>query len=133
RGDAALPQLISSIPTAHLHFLKEAGHGTHKDDIPEDEEEDEEEIDHAERELRRGQILWFRGLHRIQTQMGVVNAFQGGSSLQGSLRRQPSVASHHHDVTNLSTPTHAAAGTPPLTTTNTAATTYGRESDLFVS
>ncbi|XP_075926875.1 plasma membrane calcium-transporting ATPase 2-like isoform X2 [Petromyzon marinus] len=90
-GELLWGQLISSIPTAHLHFLKEAGHGTHKDDIPEDEEEDEEEIDHAERELRRGQILWFRGLHRIQTQMGVVNAFQGGSSLQGSLRRQPSI------------------------------------------
>lgn len=28
-----------------------------------------EEIDHAERELRRGQILWFRGLNRIQTQV----------------------------------------------------------------
>lgn len=31
--------------------------------------EDEEEIDCAERELRRGQILWFRGLNRIQTQV----------------------------------------------------------------
>jgi hypothetical protein len=31
--------------------------------------EGEEEIDHAERELRRGQILWFRGLNRIQTQV----------------------------------------------------------------
>lgn len=31
--------------------------------------EDVEEIDHAERELRRGQILWFRGLNRIQTQV----------------------------------------------------------------
>lgn len=28
-----------------------------------------DEIDHAERELRRGQILWFRGLNRIQTQV----------------------------------------------------------------
>lgn len=31
--------------------------------------EDLDEIDHAERELRRGQILWFRGLNRIQTQV----------------------------------------------------------------
>lgn len=31
--------------------------------------EENEEIDHAERELRRGQILWFRGLNRIQTQV----------------------------------------------------------------
>jgi hypothetical protein len=28
-----------------------------------------DEIDFAEMELRRGQILWFRGLNRIQTQV----------------------------------------------------------------
>ncbi|XP_077327187.1 plasma membrane calcium-transporting ATPase 1 isoform X3 [Lithobates pipiens] len=100
-------QLVTTIPTSRLKFLKEAGHGTHKDEIPEEElAEDTEEIDHAERELRRGQILWFRGLNRIQTQMDVVNAFQSGSSIQGALRRQPSIASQHHDVTNISTPTH---------------------------
>uniref|UniRef100_A0A452QUL8 Calcium-transporting ATPase n=1 Tax=Ursus americanus TaxID=9643 RepID=A0A452QUL8_URSAM len=100
-------QLISTIPTSRLKFLKEAGHGTQKEEIPEEElAEDVEEIDHAERELRRGQILWFRGLNRIQTQMDVVNAFQSGSSIQGALRRQPSIASQHHDVTNISTPTH---------------------------
>ncbi|XP_053572892.1 plasma membrane calcium-transporting ATPase 1 isoform X2 [Bombina bombina] len=116
-------QLVTTIPTSRLKFLKEAGHGTHKDEIPEEEyAEDAEEIDHAERELRRGQILWFRGLNRIQTQMGwsfllfslslaeqavtisdslqmdVVNAFQSGSSIQGALRRQPSIASQHHDI-----------------------------------
>ncbi|XP_042322538.1 plasma membrane calcium-transporting ATPase 1 isoform X4 [Sceloporus undulatus] len=92
-------QLISTVPTSHLKFLKEAGHGTQKDEIPEEElAEDVEEIDHAERELRRGQILWFRGLNRIQTQMDVVNAFQSGTSIQGALRRQPSIASQHHDI-----------------------------------
>lgn len=40
--------------------------------MDEDLAEDEEEIDHAERELRRGQILWFRGLNRIQTQVELV-------------------------------------------------------------
>ncbi|XP_078423893.1 plasma membrane calcium-transporting ATPase 1-like [Cetorhinus maximus] len=100
-------QLIATIPTSRLKFLKEAGLGTQKEEIPEDElEEDIEEIDHAERELRHGQILWFRGLNRIQTQMDVVNAFQTGTSFQGALRRQPSIASQHHDVTNVSTPTH---------------------------
>lgn len=39
-------------------------------------------------------------------QMDVVNAFQSGSTIQGALRRQPSIASQHHDVTNISTPTH---------------------------
>ncbi|XP_019301955.1 plasma membrane calcium-transporting ATPase 1 isoform X4 [Panthera pardus] len=96
---ACITQLISTIPTSRLKFLKEAGHGTQKEEIPEEElAEDVEEIDHAERELRRGQILWFRGLNRIQTQMDVVNAFQSGSSIQGALRRQPSIASQHHDI-----------------------------------
>ncbi|XP_072135042.1 plasma membrane calcium-transporting ATPase 1-like isoform X3 [Mobula birostris] len=106
-GELLWGQVIATIPTSRLKFLKEAGHGTTKDDIPEGElMEDNDEIDHAEMELRRGQILWFRGLNRIQTQMGVVNTFQGGPSLQGALRRQPSIISQHHDVKNLSTPTH---------------------------
>uniref|UniRef100_A0A8C3GKV5 Calcium-transporting ATPase n=1 Tax=Cairina moschata TaxID=8855 RepID=A0A8C3GKV5_CAIMO len=115
-------QLISTIPTSRLKFLKEAGHGTQKEEIPEEElAEDVEEIDHAERELRRGQILWFRGLNRIQTQMDVVNAFQSGSTIQGALRRQPSIASQHHDVTNISTPTHV------VFSSTTASTTVGCE------
>ena len=58
------------MPTSQLKCLKEAGHGPAPDDMmDEDLAEDEEEIDHAERELRRGQILWFRGLNRIQTQV----------------------------------------------------------------
>ncbi|XP_078075769.1 plasma membrane calcium-transporting ATPase 1-like isoform X3 [Mustelus asterias] len=117
-------QLIATIPTNHLKFLKEAGLGTQKEEIPEDElEEDIEEIDHAERELRHGQILWFRGLNRIQTQMDVVNAFQTGTSFQGALRRQPSIASQHHDVTNVSTPTHVV-----FTAATTASTTVGSQS-----
>ncbi|KAM6436204.1 plasma membrane calcium-transporting ATPase 1 isoform 7-T11 [Liasis olivaceus] len=129
-------QLISTIPTSHLKFLKEAGHGTQKEEIPEEElAEDVEEIDHAERELRRGQILWFRGLNRIQTQMDVVNAFQSGTSIQGALRRQPSIASQHHDVTNISTPTHVvfSSTTTTTTTTTTASTTVGYPSGECIS
>uniref|UniRef100_A0A3P9MC88 Calcium-transporting ATPase n=1 Tax=Oryzias latipes TaxID=8090 RepID=A0A3P9MC88_ORYLA len=95
-------QVISSIPTSRLKFLKTAGHGTQKEEIPDeelDELDDMEEIDHAERELRRGQILWFRGLNRIQTQMDVVSAFQSGTSFQGALRRQASNSSQQqHDI-----------------------------------
>lgn len=62
--------MIATIPTSRLKFLKEAGGLTEKTEVPEEElNEDVEEIDHAERELRRGQILWFRGLNRIQTQV----------------------------------------------------------------
>ncbi|XP_016327139.1 plasma membrane calcium-transporting ATPase 1 isoform X2 [Sinocyclocheilus anshuiensis] len=94
-------QIISSIPTSRLKFLKTAGHGTQKEEIPDEELEeleDLDEIDHAERELRRGQILWFRGLNRIQTQMDVVSAFQSGISFQAAVRRQPSSTSQQHDI-----------------------------------
>ncbi|XP_062456966.1 plasma membrane calcium-transporting ATPase 3-like [Rhea pennata] len=60
----------------------------------EDEDEDEEEIDLAERELRRGQVLWVRGLNRIQTQMAVVGTFKRSGSFQGAARRRSSVLSH---------------------------------------
>ncbi|XP_068578093.1 plasma membrane calcium-transporting ATPase 1-like isoform X1 [Cebidichthys violaceus] len=76
-GELLWGQLISAIPTHHLKFLMEAGHGTTKEEMHEEElTEGADEIDHAEMELRRGQILWFRGLNRIQTQIKVVNAFR---------------------------------------------------------
>uniref|UniRef100_A0A669P0T7 Calcium-transporting ATPase n=1 Tax=Phasianus colchicus TaxID=9054 RepID=A0A669P0T7_PHACC len=92
-------QVIATIPTSRLKFLKEAGRLTEKEEVPEEElNEDVEEIDHAERELRRGQILWFRGLNRIQTQIEVVNTFKSGTSFQGALRRQSSVTSQTQDI-----------------------------------
>lgn len=65
-------QLVSSVPTSWLKFLKTAGHGTQQEEICEEELEDmknPDEIDHAEIEMRRGQVLWCRGLNRIQTQV----------------------------------------------------------------
>uniref|UniRef100_A0A8C1M943 Calcium-transporting ATPase n=1 Tax=Cyprinus carpio TaxID=7962 RepID=A0A8C1M943_CYPCA len=132
-GSLLWGQIISSIPTSRLKFLKTAGHGTQKEEIPDEELEelDEmEEIDHAERELRRGQILWFRGLNRIQTQMDVVSAFQSGISFQAAVRRQPSSTSQQHDVTNVSSPTHVALS--PATASNTASATVGCEC-VFIS
>ncbi|XP_064824010.1 plasma membrane calcium-transporting ATPase 1-like isoform X3 [Oncorhynchus masou masou] len=94
-GELLWGQLISAIPTHHLKFLKEAGHGTHKEDVPENEmNEGDDEIDHAEMELRRGQVLWFRGLNRIQTQIKVVNAFR--SSLYPGLENRESKNSIHN-------------------------------------
>uniref|UniRef100_A0ABI7X1X1 Calcium-transporting ATPase n=1 Tax=Felis catus TaxID=9685 RepID=A0ABI7X1X1_FELCA len=88
-------QVIATIPTSRLKFLKEAGRLTQKEEIPEEElNEDVEEIDHAERELRRGQILWFRGLNRIQTQIRVVKAFR--SSLYEGLEKPESRTSIHN-------------------------------------
>uniref|UniRef100_A0A8B9NEF1 Calcium-transporting ATPase n=1 Tax=Accipiter nisus TaxID=211598 RepID=A0A8B9NEF1_9AVES len=106
-GELVWGQVIATIPTSRLKFLKEAGRLTEKEEVPEEElNEDVEEIDHAERELRRGQILWFRGLNRIQTQIEVVNTFKSGTSFQGALRRQSSVTSQTQDVTNISSPSH---------------------------
>uniref|UniRef100_A0A8C4XYJ0 Calcium-transporting ATPase n=1 Tax=Gopherus evgoodei TaxID=1825980 RepID=A0A8C4XYJ0_9SAUR len=70
-------QLITTIPNNYLKFLTELGHGPPKEEILEEElAEGAGEIDHAERELRRGQILWFRGMNRIQAQSRVVNTFR---------------------------------------------------------
>ncbi|XP_037680932.1 plasma membrane calcium-transporting ATPase 4 isoform X3 [Choloepus didactylus] len=94
-GELLWGQVISAIPTKSLKFLKEAGHGTAKEEITK-EAEGLDEIDHGEMELRRGQILWFRGLNRIQTQIGVINTFQTGASFKGVLRKQ--TLSQHLDV-----------------------------------
>ncbi|XP_048012866.1 plasma membrane calcium-transporting ATPase 1a isoform X4 [Megalobrama amblycephala] len=96
-------QIISSIPTSRLKFLKTAGHGTQKEEIPDEELEeldDLDEIDHAERELRRGQILWFRGLNRIQTQIRVVNAFRSSLSPYEGLEKPESRSSIHNFMTH---------------------------------
>ncbi|XP_065142074.1 plasma membrane calcium-transporting ATPase 3b isoform X1 [Paramisgurnus dabryanus] len=94
-GELLWGQVIATVPTSHLKCLKEAGHGPGTDEMTEDElAEDEEEIDHAERELRRGQILWFRGLNRIQTQMRVVKAFR--SSLYDGMEKPASRNSIHN-------------------------------------
>ncbi|XP_066117743.1 plasma membrane calcium-transporting ATPase 4 isoform X3 [Saccopteryx bilineata] len=91
-GELLWGQVISTIPTQSLKFLKEAGHGITKEEITKDAE-GLDEIDHAEMELRRGQILWFRGLNRIQTQIDVINTFQTGASFKGVIKR-PTMGQH---------------------------------------
>ncbi|XP_038863582.1 plasma membrane calcium-transporting ATPase 3-like [Salvelinus namaycush] len=115
-GELLWGQLITTVPTSRLPCLKEAGHALGKEEmIDDDMADDEQEIDHAERELRRGQILWFRGLNRIQTQMEVVSTFKRSGSFQGAARRRSSVLSQLHDVTNISTPTHVVLSTANAT------------------
>ncbi|XP_026791462.1 plasma membrane calcium-transporting ATPase 4 isoform X4 [Pangasianodon hypophthalmus] len=116
-GELLWGQLISAIPTHRLKFLTTVGHGSTKEEMQKEEQiEDVDEIDHAEMELRRGQILWFRGLNRIQTQMDVVYTFQSSqTAVPGALRRQPSVVSQHNDAKTVSSPTHV--GLSPSTAT----------------
>ncbi|XP_062826071.1 plasma membrane calcium-transporting ATPase 2 isoform X10 [Anolis carolinensis] len=125
-GELVWGQIIATIPTSRLKFLKEAGGLTLKEEVHEEEmNEDVEEIDHAERELRRGQILWFRGLNRIQTQIEVVNTFKSGTSFQGALRRQSSVTSQNQDVTNISSPSHVSLSNALSSPTSTPAAAAG--------
>ncbi|XP_075429899.1 plasma membrane calcium-transporting ATPase 2 isoform X5 [Ascaphus truei] len=121
-GELVWGQVIASVPTSRLKFLRSAGQLTRKEENTEEEmNEDTEEIDHAERELRRGQILWFRGLNRIQTQIEVVNTFKSGASFQGALRRQSSTTSQNQDVTNISSPSHVSLSNALSSPTSTSA------------
>ncbi|XP_041417609.1 plasma membrane calcium-transporting ATPase 2 isoform X6 [Xenopus laevis] len=125
-GELVWGQVIASIPTNRLKFLKAAGRLTQKEEIPEEDlNDDVEEIDHAERELRRGQILWFRGLNRIQTQIEVVNTFKSGAPFQGALRRQSSTTSQNQDVTNISSPSHVSLSNALSSPTSTSAAAAG--------
>ncbi|XP_004575957.1 plasma membrane calcium-transporting ATPase 3b isoform X1 [Maylandia zebra] len=94
-GELLWGQVIATVPAERLPCLKEAGLGLEPgEEEGEELAEDEEEIDCAERELRRGQILWFRGLNRIQTQMRVVKAFR--SSLYEGREKPESRNSIHN-------------------------------------
>lgn len=101
--------MIATVPTERLPCLKEAGLGLEPgEEEGEELAEDEEEIDCAERELRRGQILWFRGLNRIQTQVLFDQASKTNHNLNffigGHMQRYPDTtspqpkASHGHDT-----------------------------------
>ncbi|XP_016420772.1 plasma membrane calcium-transporting ATPase 2-like [Sinocyclocheilus rhinocerous] len=126
-GELVWGQVISTIPNSKLRFLRGAGQLSKKDEMHEEEmNEDQEEIDHAERELRRGQILWFRGLNRIQTQIDVVNTFKSGTSFQGALRRQSSTTSQNQDVTHVSSPSHVSLCNALSSPTSTAAAPSGQ-------
>ncbi|XP_040214764.1 plasma membrane calcium-transporting ATPase 2 isoform X8 [Rana temporaria] len=125
-GELVWGQVIASIPTKRLKFLKGAGRLRQTEENQEEEmNEDNEEIDHAERELRRGQILWFRGLNRIQTQIEVVNTFKSGASFQGALRRQSSTTSQNQDVTNVSSPSHVSLSNALSSPTSASAAAAG--------
>ncbi|XP_045892342.1 plasma membrane calcium-transporting ATPase 1-like [Micropterus dolomieu] len=98
-GSLLWGQLVSSVPTSWLKFLKTAGHGTQQEEICEEELEDmknPDEIDHAEIEMRRGHVLWCRGLNRIQTQIRVVNAFKDRVSPYEGLETPESRNSIHN-------------------------------------
>ncbi|XP_076814824.1 plasma membrane calcium-transporting ATPase 2-like isoform X2 [Clavelina lepadiformis] len=83
-------QVVSSIPNKFLpKFLAIGGTSEPaKDEVDGAGEEDQvPDLTDPSQTLRRGQILWFRGLNRIQQQISVVEAFKEPS------RRRPSSTS----------------------------------------
>ncbi|XP_061543773.1 plasma membrane calcium-transporting ATPase 3b isoform X6 [Phycodurus eques] len=115
-GELLWGQVIATVPTARLPCLKEAGLGLEPgEEEGEELAEDEEEIDCAERELRRGQILWFRGLNRIQTQQKGISigtnadhrqCSRGGNCSSACLQYVEKGGQHTHARTHTHTHTH---------------------------
>lgn len=92
-------QLVTTVPTRKIPKILSWGRG-HPEEYTEAITLGEEKFDHesTEKKPRAGQILWIRGLTRLQTQIRVVNAFrQGldaryGESLAEVLRKQTSLS-----------------------------------------
>nr|BCY27130.1 plasma membrane Ca++ ATPase isoform a [Phallusia philippinensis] len=90
-------QIVSSIPNKKLPKFLAFGKTKAVVETDGSTDEAEDEVpDLTDQTLRRGQILWFRGLNRIQQQIRVVNAFR--SSLYETRhykRSMNSIASIH--------------------------------------
>jgi Ca2+ transporting ATPase len=84
-------QVVTTVPTRSLPKLLSWGRGhpeQYTDVVPLGEEYD---VD-AEKRRSAGQILWIRGLTRLQTQIRVANAFRQGLDNRYGDRSNPSVA-----------------------------------------
>ncbi|XP_030748687.1 plasma membrane calcium-transporting ATPase 2 isoform X4 [Sitophilus oryzae] len=95
-------QLVTTIPTRKLPKILSWGRG-HPEEYTEAIAIGEEKFDvDSDKKPRAGQILWIRGLTRLQTQIRVVNAFRQGldarygehsnASLAEVLRKQTSLS-----------------------------------------
>lgn len=103
-------QVIATVPTERLPCLKEAGLGLEPgEEEGEELAEDEEEIDCAERELRRGQILWFRGLNRIQTQVPFDRAIKTNHNQKSFTGTHTQISRHNTLTTNSTWPWHLSS------------------------
>lgn len=117
-------QVLAGVPVLQLQCLGKAGQ---RRGLSQEAAEDEDNMDPVEQELRRGQVLWFRGLHRIQTQVrsvGLGKARPAAGAWRvlwlGSPQYHPTVASHHLEaqdptvtlISNLSCP--SISSLPPF-------------------
>jgi len=93
-------QLVSSIPNSVVpRFRKKKDDSSSSDDGL-----DEPAHDFTENSIRRGQILWFRGLNRIQQQIRVVNAFRSSLYEMSSKRNRSTVNNIHRFQPQKSSP-----------------------------
>ncbi|XP_065219563.1 plasma membrane calcium-transporting ATPase 2 isoform X4 [Planococcus citri] len=106
-GTLLWSQVVTTIPTRKLPKLLSWGRG-HPEQYTEAIALGEDKFDpDADKKPRAGQILWIRGLTRLQTQIRVVNAFrQGldaryGESLAEVLRKQTSLSKRLSQTSSL--------------------------------
>lgn len=86
-------QIITTIPTSVLPKRICSWGGRKQQEVEEDQEEEAEEVDGVPG--RRGQILWIRGLARLQTQIRVINAFRMGIDARYDSSSISSMHSYH--------------------------------------
>ncbi|XP_065370727.1 plasma membrane calcium-transporting ATPase 2 isoform X7 [Calliphora vicina] len=111
-GTLVWGQLITSVPTRKLPKILSWGRG-HPEEYTDGMNLGEERFDSidSDKKPRAGQILWIRGLTRLQTQIRVVNAFRQGldarygdhanTSLAEVLRKQTSLSKRLSETSSL--------------------------------
>lgn len=106
-------QIITTIPTSVLPKRICSWGGKKPQEMEEDQEEEAEEVDGVPG--RRGQILWIRGLARLQTQIRVINAFRMGIDARFD---SSSISSMHsyHSLQNQKLRKPATTASSPLVT-----------------
>jgi Ca2+ transporting ATPase len=94
-------QVITSIPNTKLPKKLSLGAATEQEiEMMEREADTIDSLD-ADDMGRRGQILWIRGLTRLQHQIRVVNAFRMGLDADSFEKRSLSSLQSQHSITNL--------------------------------
>lgn len=84
-------QVVTTVPTRKLPKILSWGRG-HPEQFTEGVTLGEEYDPDADKRRSAGQILWIRGLTRLQTQIRVVNAFRQGLDTRYGERSNPSIA-----------------------------------------
>ncbi|XP_065568894.1 plasma membrane calcium-transporting ATPase 2-like [Artemia franciscana] len=97
-GTLVWGQLVTTIPTKKLPKVLSYGRGHPTDVVAlQNLVEDKFDGDGSDKKRTAGQILWIRGLTRLQTQIRVVNAFRSGGDsayLELAAQKNPAVAAH---------------------------------------